>query len=184
MTVPTSPNSPVTAASCCTRSGTLKIVALVLISALAGAAVSRAAQHWGGHHGIGYGFMSGPMDAAQVDRRIDKMTSHLGKEVEATTEQRDKIAVIVKAAAKDLIPMRETMRDAHKQLRVLLTQPSVDRAAIETLRASQITNVDAMSKRMSATLTDAADVLTPEQRKKLSDRFAMHEGWRHGDDPN
>ena len=179
MTVPTSPNSPVTGASCWTRSGTLKIVALVLISALAGAALSRAAQHWRGHHGMGYGFMSGPMDAAQVDRRIDKMTGHFAKEADATPEQRDKLAVIVKAAANDLIPMRETMREAHKQLRVLLAQPAVDRAAIETLRASQITNVDAMSKRMSAALADAADILTPEQRKKLSERFPMHEGPMH-----
>lgn len=179
MTVPASPNSPATAASCCTRSGTLKIVALVLISAVAGAALSRAAQHWPGHHGMGYGFMSGPMDAAQVDRRIDKMTGHFAKEADATPEQRDKLAVIAKAAAKDLIPMRDTMHEAHKQLRALLAQPAVDRAAIETLRASQITSVDAISKRMSAAVADAADILTPEQRKKLSERFSMHEKSMH-----
>jgi periplasmic protein CpxP/Spy len=168
------------------RSGTWKIAGLVLLSALAGAGLSRAAHHW--HHGHGGpGFMSGPIDPADVDRRVTWMTDHLAKDVNATTEQRDKLASIAKAAAKDLLPLRDTMRDARTKARELFANPTVDRAAIETLRADQIANADAMSKRVSTAIADAAEILTPEQRKQLSERMAKHDGgpgwgWRHGRD--
>jgi periplasmic protein CpxP/Spy len=158
----------------------LKIAALVLVSAFAGAAASGAARHWHGHHGMG--FMSGPIDAAEVDRRVDWMTGHLARDVNASDAQREKLAAIAKTAAKDLLPMRETMRDARKQARELLGQPAIDRAAIEKLRADQLGNFDAMSKRLSTALGDAAEVLTPEQRKELAKRLPPHGGWRDGDD--
>ena len=110
------------------------------------------------------------------------MTGHLARDINATDGQREKLAVIAKSAAKDLLPMRETMRDARKQARELLGQPAVDRAALEKLRADQISTVDAMSKRLSAALGDAAEILTPEQRKELSKRMPPAGGWRHGDD--
>ena len=163
----------------------LKIAALVVVSAFAGAAVSRATHHWHAHKM--HSFMSGPVDAAEVDRRVEKMTGWVAKDVNATSEQREKLAAIAKSAAKDLLPMRETMRDARAKARELLTTASVDRAAIEQLRADQIANADAMSKRVSSALADAADILTPEQRKQLSERLAKHGpghgwGWRRDGD--
>ncbi len=131
---------------------------------------------------MGHGFMSGRMDPADIDRRVDKMSGYFAKEVNATDDQRSKLAVIAKAAAKDMLPMRETIRDARKQARALLSQPVIDKSAVETLRAAQIANADALSKRLSAAVTEAAEVLTPEQRKQLSERMAKHEGWLDGGD--
>lgn len=157
-----------------------KIVALVLISALAGAAVSRAAHHW--HAYRMHAFMSGPVDSSAIDRRVDWMTNRIASNVKATGEQREKLATIAKAAAKDILPMRETMRDARKRAQELLSQPTLDRAAIEKLRADQIGNVDAASKRLSEAVTEAAEVLTPEQRKTLADRFPAGGSWHGGSD--
>jgi periplasmic protein CpxP/Spy len=176
----TSPNTPPPVPSRWRNRGTLKIAGIVVISAIAGAAASRAGHHWHGH-GMGHGFMSGPIDPASVDRGVDWMTGKLARDVNASDAQREKLSVIAKAAAKDLLPMRTTMQEARKQARELLAQPAVDRAAVEKLRADQIANLDTMSKRLSAAMTDAAEVLTPEQRKQLAERFPPHDGWRAWD---
>lgn len=133
----------------------------------------------GWHRG---GFMGGPglMDPAAMDGRIERMVKHFGVEVDATPEQRAKLAEIAKAAAKDLRPVREKAHDARKRAVELLAAPAIDRSAIERLRAEQIQAADAASKRLSQALVDTAEVLTPEQRKQLAERFERRRGWRRG----
>jgi protein CpxP len=41
------------------------------------------------------------------------------------------------------------------------------RAALEQLRAAQIVELDAASKRMLGAVEDAADLLTPDQRQRF-----------------
>jgi periplasmic protein CpxP/Spy len=130
----------------------------------------------GWHHG---GFMGAGLDPARLDEHLDRMLRHLYVEVDATDAQKQQLAPIVKAAARDLLPMRERMRDARAQALTLLSQPTIDRAALEVLRASQLQLVEQASRRLTQALADAADVLTPEQRKQLAEHAAR---WRrhHG----
>src|SRR5205085_252061 len=109
-----------------------------------------------------------PLDPAKVDEHLDRMLEHLYVEIGATDEQKQRLAPIVKQAAKDLLPLRETMRDARKKAFEVLTQDSVDRAAIETLRAEQLQLAEQASRRITQALADAAEVLTPAQRKALA----------------
>jgi Spy/CpxP family protein refolding chaperone len=83
--------------------------------------------------------------------------------------------------------MREKLLAARATARELLTQQTIDRAAIEKFRADQIAVHDAASKRLVQAVTDAAEVLTPEQRRKISDMFPGRGGghwgggfWSHG----
>jgi len=133
--------------------------------------------HGGWHRG---GFMSGPMDPAQVDERLDRMLKHLYVEIDATEAQKQKLAPIVKAAAKDLLPLRGRMSEARRKGVELLAAERIDRAAIEALRAEQVQAAEAATRRMSAALLDVAEVLTPEQRKDLAARFDKRHQRRWG----
>ena len=52
--------------------------------------------------------------------------------------------------------------------------------AIEAFRAEQIAQVDAISKRVAQAVTDAASVLTVEQRRKIEERMRPRPGFWGG----
>ena len=154
-------------------------IAAVLASVAATFAGAAAWAHSGGHGGgFHRGFMGGSMDPAKADERIERMVKHFAVEVNATPEQTAKLTQIAKAAGKDLRPLREKARDARKRGMELLSAPTLDRAAIERLRAEQMQAADAVSKRMSLAFADAAEVLTPEQRAALVGRLERHHDWQ------
>jgi periplasmic protein CpxP/Spy len=133
----------------------------------------------GGWHGRG--FMMGQMDPAQIEDRADRMVRHLAIEVDATAEQQERLRAVAKSAVRDLLPMREKAQAARQRGRELLTQTTIDRAAIEAFRAEQIAQVDAISKRVAQAVTDAASVLTVEQRRKIEEHTRPRPGfwgWR------
>jgi len=153
-----------------------------LIGGIAAGIGIRAFAQGGGFGGCHRGgFMAGPLDPAKVDAHLDRMLRHLYVEIDATEEQQQRLAPLVKQAAKDLLPLRGKMHDARKKAIELLTRDEIDRAAIETLRAEQIGLADQASRRIAQALADASEVLTPAQRKELATRIESHSrGWRHG----
>ncbi len=114
------------------------------------------------------GLFDGAIEAF-VEAHADRLIRHLSIEIDATAEQQDKLRAIVRDAVKEL-----------------LTQQTIDRAAIEKFRAEQIATHDAASKRLVQAVGDAAEVLTPEQRRKISDMLPGRGGpwgggfWGHG----
>jgi Spy/CpxP family protein refolding chaperone len=151
-----------------------------LAAALTGAAATTAISHgppWGGWHGPG--FMRGPLSPADIEDRVDRGIRHAAIELDATPEQLDKLRVIAKGAVKDLVPMREKAHTARARVAELLTQPKIDRAAIEAFRAEQLGLADAASKRFAQAVADAAEVLTPEQRQKAHAWIQWRRGGWH-----
>lgn len=162
----------------------LLIATLTLAAALTGAAASRAVSQ---HYRHGPTFMGAAFDPIRAAERADRAIRHLAVEVDATNEQQEKLRAIVKDLVRDLLPMREMAWAARQRGRTLLTQPSIDRGAIETLRTEQLALADGASRRLAQALGDAADVLTPEQRRKLDDRLTelrerqgFWQGWHRG----
>jgi periplasmic protein CpxP/Spy len=182
-----SPSNPEPAPSPRTsRRGTFlfAIVAVALLAGLTGSMLSTAFGQGQGWHQVSWhrgGMFGGTMTPAQVDDRIDRMTKHMAIELDATTDQQVKIASIAKAAVADLRPMREKALAARSQALALLTAPTIDRSAIERLRAEQIGLAEAASKRIAQALADAAEVLNPEQRRKVADWTASgpFARWHH-----
>jgi periplasmic protein CpxP/Spy len=111
----------------------------------------------------------GPPSMAQIEDRADRAVRHLAIEIDATADQQSKLQAIVRTAITDLLPLRDKVLAVRQQARQLLTQPTVDRAAVEHLRSEQMANIDAVSKRIAQALADAADTLNPDQRKKIDD---------------
>jgi Spy/CpxP family protein refolding chaperone len=118
----------------------------------------------------------GAMDPAHMEERIERFIKHVAVEVEATPEQTQKLTAIAQGAAKDLAPLRQKSIELRKQGLALFTAPSIDRAAVENLRVARMQQAEASSKRIAQALADAAEVLTPEQRKKAAERVGR---WRH-----
>jgi protein CpxP len=135
-----------------------------------GASWHRISWHSGGMFG-------GPLTPAQIEDRIERITKHMAIELDATQDQQVKLANIAKAAVTDLRPLKEKAQGARAQAVTLLTAPTIDRTAIERLRAEQIGLAETASKRIAQALADAADVLSPEQRRKLADWMARRRRW-------
>jgi periplasmic protein CpxP/Spy len=114
------------------------------------------------------------MIGAVVEARADRAVRHLAIEIDATPEQQDKLRAIVRDAVKDLLPVREKLMAARATARDLLTGETVDRAAIEKFRADMLATHDAVSRRLLQAVADAAEVLKPEQRRRIADMMARH----------
>ncbi|MES2130284.1 MAG: Spy/CpxP family protein refolding chaperone [Pseudomonadota bacterium] len=143
------------------------IVAGLLAIAVGAAAVTggvSAREAIGGMHG-----QHGPMDPAAMEKHINAMVDKVLPD--GTADQKARLNAIASAALADLKPVHLQMREAHAQAAKLLMAPTVDRGALETLRAAQMTQLDAASKRILTAVEDAAEVLTPEQRQKFADHL-------------
>jgi protein CpxP len=161
----------------------LRLGMIVLVSLFVGGIASRAI----GERGYGPPFFAAGWDPVRVEDGADRVTRHVGIEIDASNEQVDKLRAIVKNAVRDLLPMREKSLTLRQRAQSLLDGPAVDRAAIEQFRAEQMALADAASKRIAQAIGDAAEVLTPEQRRRLHDRIAewreqrlFWHGWHRG----
>jgi protein CpxP len=164
------------------RRGTflIALVAVALVAGITGNVLSKAFGQGGSWHHISWhdgGVFGGPLSPAQIDDRIDRMTKHMAIELDATTDQQVKIANIAKAAVADLRPLHEKAHATRAQAITLLTAPTIDRSAIERLRAEQIGLAETASKRIAQALADVAEVLSPEQRRKVADWMASRRHW-------
>jgi len=181
----TKPRSPDPSVNLPSRSGRrgMLVIALLAVALVAGVTGNILAtafgqglpwHHFGMHHG---GMFGDPLTPAQIDDRIDRMTKHMAIELDATADQQGKIAAIAKAAVGDLRALREKAQAARSQAVALLTAPTIDRTAIERLRTEQIGLAETASKRIAQAVGDAAEVLSPEQRRKVADWVAFGRPW-------
>jgi Spy/CpxP family protein refolding chaperone len=115
-----------------------------------------------------------------MQRRLDAGVRWMLADVGATEEQQRQIRDIAAAAMQDLRPLREEHLAARARAATILAQPALDRAALESLRARQLALAEQASRRLTQAITDAAEVLTPEQRAQLAAKMAERRGWRGG----
>lgn len=162
-TTTNSPNPPANAPARCRRRGRGAFFAALGVAALLALGASQAMGH-----GPFKAAFCGHLDAAQVEKKIDRISGWIVEDLDGTPEQQAKLAAIAKAAAKDLAPIHDELVAGRKEAVAILTAEKVDRAALEAHRARQLQLLDTASARIAAAVADAADVLTPAQRAKAA----------------
>lgn len=145
------------------------LVALGLGAVLAGAAgIAWAAGVGPGV--IGHGFCRPGMGRDFVEFRIHRA---LGK-VNASAAQEQQIMAIADGLFAKHQAMAAVHHQLHQQLLAALTAPTVDRAAIEAVRADAVTRIEAGSRDLAKAVGDIAEVLTPAQRQQLAALATQH----------
>ena len=115
----------------------------------------------------------GPMDGMGGmvmghPRQMDRLYDSVG----VTAEQRTQIKQIMDAARTDLQAQREAGRQLHEQARALFAQPTIDAQQAEALRQQMLAQHDRASKRMLQAMLEVSGVLTPDQRKAITERMS------------
>jgi len=141
------------------RVGLFAIAASLI--AIAGGAIAYA-HSGGGHHG--------PMAGNKHLEHMQAMLTKIG----ASDAQKSQIEGILKPAFDEMKAAHESHSAAFKQFHEAITAPSIDRARLESLRADQLKSLDQASKRLVTAISDAAEVLTPEQRAALAKQIEVH----------
>ena len=124
--------------------------------------------HSGGGH-------FGPMSGHGTEDHLEHMQAMLTK-IGASDAQKSQIEGLLKPAFEEMKAAHEAHSAAFEQFHEAITAPSIDRAKIEALRAEQLKSLDEASKRMVTAITDAAEVLSPDQRAALAEEVRKHHG--------
>jgi periplasmic protein CpxP/Spy len=154
-----------------------------LLGALAATSFNVWSQAQGGSEGDGHGrgcWGHKRMSAVTPEQRAaraDFATDWVLSRVDASEEQKVRIKAIVQDAVKDLGQVREEHLKNRQAFMEALSQPTVDRAALKQIRASEMQLAESASDRFVTAIADAADVLTPEQRGKLVEMANQFRRW-------
>jgi protein CpxP len=157
------------------RSTILSFVAGAAVAVAVGVSAQVAAMG-GWHHGS---IMDGTHSAAEVNAHVDHMLKHFYVEIDATDAQKAQIGPLVKTAVNDLLPLHTQALAAHQHAMDALSQTTLDRSALEAARVEHLQLADQASKRLVQLMGDVGDVLTPAQRKALSDHLQHLHGMKH-----
>ena len=130
--------------------------------AAGGSMLSRLGGHgWRGGHGAAI------HDPEQARERAELMAEWILKSVDATEAQQEEVKAILDNSIDTLLPIAQNHRDYREELRAELAKPTIDRAALESIRESGLGLMDQVSREMIDTVAAVAEVLTPEQRQEL-----------------
>jgi protein CpxP len=127
---------------------------------------------WGGPGGWHGRHLSPELRAKHLDLMVEDVLDG----IDATADQKSRIKAIVAEMMKELQPLREQRLQSRREAMEILTRPTVDRGAIEALRVEKLKVAEEASKRFTQGIADIAEVLTPEQRKALAQKFSRHRG--------
>ena len=97
-------------------------------------------------------------------------------QIGASDAQKAQIQGLLEPALEEMKAAHEAHSAAFRQFHEAITAPSIDRARIESLRAAQMKSLDEASKRLVTAISDAAEVLSPDQRAALAEQIDKHHG--------
>ncbi|MBI5445643.1 MAG: Spy/CpxP family protein refolding chaperone [Deltaproteobacteria bacterium] len=141
----------------------LKVVGVVAAAALLGAGLVTGCRAHGRHAGA---------TPAEIQERVDDGLAHLERKIDATEEQKAKIAALKDRLMPDLLNLRKSHDAAAREAASLWSAPSLDTAALDALVDTTVEELRGTAHKLIQAAAELHAVLTPEQRQKLAD---LHE---------
>jgi len=146
-----------------------------LLTLVAARPITAAIQNGAGfHHSWGGRWGGHAMSPEAAKEHLQIASKWLLRDIDASPEQQDRVNAIVAGAVDDLFRLRERHQQNRDAFHRQLAGATVDRAALEEIRKSEMGVADEASKRLVQALADVSDVLTPEQRQALAERIHRH----------
>jgi Spy/CpxP family protein refolding chaperone len=103
--------------------------------------------------------------------RFDKATQRALKKMDATEDQKARIKPIADDLGMALSGFREEHKDIRSRFVKALEAEKVDPGEVERIRADTLALADRATGKMTEAIVKVSDILTPEQRRKLADRW-------------
>jgi len=147
----------------------------VLVAVIGARPILAAIQDGGGFHRpwrAGWGHHAMSPEAAK--EHLEIATKWALRDIDASPSQQERVNKIVGGAVDDLFRLRQQHQSNREAFAAQLGGASIDRAALEEIRKSEMGLADEASRRFVQALADVADVLTPEQRQALIERVHQH----------
>jgi len=142
-------------------------LSLVAIAGAGALAALLAAPALGGGGPFGHGGWGRHGHQRMSEKHIRAGVEWTLRGIDASDEQVDRITTIATSTVTELRGLHEAHDGAREQLVAALGGASVDRAALETLRAEHVAAADDASRKITDALAQIAEVLSPEQRAEL-----------------
>jgi periplasmic protein CpxP/Spy len=95
--------------------------------------------------------------------------------IDATDVQQERVNKVLGGAIDDLFRLKEQHQANREAFAAQLAATSIDRAALEEIRKSEIALADEASRRFVQATADVAEVLSPEQRQALLEHVQRRE---------
>jgi Spy/CpxP family protein refolding chaperone len=136
----------------------------VAVALLVGLAVSAGAAGFFGRHAKmgGFGGHGGPR-GAHAEFAVDWALS----KVDASDEQREQVKARIGDAMEEMHVVHEQHRSNKEAWLAALSEPVLDREALESLRVQEMALADQASQQLLDVVGDVGDILSAEQRAEL-----------------
>jgi periplasmic protein CpxP/Spy len=96
------------------------------------------------------------------------------REIDANDAQQERVNKVLAGAVDDLFRLKEQHQANRQAFAAQLGGATIDRAALEEIRKSEMALADEASRRFVQALADVAETLTPEQRQQLIEHVHRH----------
>jgi Spy/CpxP family protein refolding chaperone len=131
--------------------------------------------HGGPRHGGGFA-MGGRGSPEAMLERAEFASDWMLTKVGASDAQKEQMRAIVRRTLAQLAPLRREHRAHRRAFMETLAAPSVDTARLAELRGAELKLADQASQALLEGATDAANVLSPEQRRQVVAMMQRHRG--------
>ncbi len=153
------------------KSTYFKFLAVALVLAVVVAiGVSQTARR---AHMHGYGMFAGDVSGGGMFG--DHMLRFLARKLDLTDAQQAHVKDIISKEKPTIRPLMLQMAQSHQQLRQLVMSSGYDEAKVRELASQQAQTTTELTVQRARIASELLQVLTPEQKTKLTDLINQHE---------